>query len=78
VKYKNTIKLWLGHHLDNDVITRGEWVYVDVLCTSEKYLNVSGGFDPQDTSTTVIVEDGFAEIDVTFDFYKDSTFQVWG
>jgi len=78
IRHNNKIKMWVDESGNSSLIKRGHWYSIDILCSAEKYFEAAGSFNPVDASvtTTVIVEDGFGEISVSFDFYSDLTFQV--
>ena len=77
ILYHNTIKMWVDDNGSSSVIQRGHWHYIDILCSTEKYFEASGSFNPVDASvTTVIFDDDFGEISLSLDFYTDQTFQV--
>lgn len=80
--YRASLKMWVedphvddsGHH---SIISRGVWYVVEAECAREKHLNLSRSFKPENAdspTTAVACVDGFADIEIALDIYKDVTF----
>uniref|UniRef100_F6ZAF3 ZP domain-containing protein n=2 Tax=Ciona intestinalis TaxID=7719 RepID=F6ZAF3_CIOIN len=77
--YFNVITMWIENPKEDStgssIITRGSWYEIDSTCTTEKYFDTEGEYNPEDTTTTITTEEGFGEIKITLEYYKDKTFQ---
>nr|XP_026690568.1 uncharacterized protein LOC100175345 isoform X2 [Ciona intestinalis] len=78
--YQNVVTMWIEDPKEDSSgtgggITRGSWYEIDSTCTKEKAFDTEGEYNPEDTTTTIVVEEGFGQIDISFDYYTDETFQ---